>query len=86
MLLQMALFHSFYWLIFCFIYIYTYPTSSLYICQWMFWCFHVLAVAAVMNIGLHVSFQITVFSGCMPVSEIVGYILMCPLRYLNCIQ
>ena len=39
-------------------------------------CFHVLPIvnSAVMNIGVHVSFQITVFvfSGYIPRSEIVG--------------
>ena len=37
-------------------------------------CFHVLAIvnSAEVNIGVHVSFQILVFSGCMPRSEIVG--------------
>ena len=39
-----------------------------------FGCFHVLAVvnSAVVNIGVHVSFQIIVFSGYMPSSGISG--------------
>ena len=37
-------------------------------------CFHVLATvnSAVRNIGVHVSLSITIFSGYMPSSEIVG--------------
>ena len=37
-------------------------------------CFHVLAVvnSAAMNSGVHVSFQVTVFSGYMPRSGIAG--------------
>ena len=37
-------------------------------------CFHVLAIvnSAAVNIGVHVSFRITVFSGYMPGSGIVG--------------
>ena len=37
-------------------------------------CFHVLATVnrAAMNIGVHVSFQIMVFSGYMPSSEMAG--------------
>ena len=37
-------------------------------------CFHVLAIVtrAAMNIGLHVSFSILVFSGYMPSSGIAG--------------
>ena len=37
-------------------------------------CFHVLAIVngAVMNIGVHVSFRIVVFSGYIPSSGIVG--------------
>ena len=37
-------------------------------------CFHVLAIvnSAAMNIGVHVSFQVMVFSGCMPRSGIAG--------------
>ena len=38
-------------------------------------CFHVLAIVngAAMNTGVHVSFQIMVFSGYMPRSGTVGY-------------
>ena len=38
-------------------------------------CFHVLAIVngAAMNTGVHVSFQIMVFSGYMPRSATVGY-------------
>ena len=37
-------------------------------------CFHVLAIvySAVMNLGIHVSFSVLVFSGYMPSSENVG--------------
>ena len=37
-------------------------------------CFHVLAIvnSAVMNIGVHVSFQIMVFSGYVPRGGIAG--------------
>ena len=37
-------------------------------------CFHVLAIvnSAAMNIGVHVSFQTMVFSGCIPSSGIAG--------------
>ena len=37
-------------------------------------CFHVLTIinSAVMNNGIHVSFSILVFSGCMPRSGIAG--------------
>ena len=81
----MALFHSFYdWVIFhcvcvrtqapmC---IYTYITSSLSIHLLMDiqGCFHVLAIinSATINIGMHVSFWITVLSGYKPRSMIAG--------------
>ena len=72
-MLQMALFHSFLWL----------SNISLYICTTFFnpssvdghlGCLHVLAIvnSAAVNIGVHVSFQIMVFSGCMPRSGITG--------------
>ena len=35
-------------------------------------CFHVLAASAAMNIGVHVSFQIRLFSRYMPRSGITG--------------
>ena len=37
-------------------------------------CFYVLAIvnSAAVNIEVHVSFQIMVFSGCMPWSEMTG--------------
>ena len=74
MLLQMALFHSFLWL----------SNIPLYILYHIFFthssvdghlgCFHVLAIvnSAARNIGVHVSFWITVFSGYMPRSGIAG--------------
>ena len=38
-------------------------------------CFHVLAIvnSAVMNTGVHISFQIRVFSGYMPRNGIAGF-------------
>ena len=83
-LLQMALFHSFLWLsnILLSVYIYNiyiiYISHLLYpfICRWVFiiGCFRVLAIvnSAAMNIGVHVSFRIMVFSGYVPRSGIVG--------------
>ena len=76
MLLQMALFHSFYgWVVVYCVYI--------YICHIFFihssvsgqlGCFHVLAVVScdAMNIGVHVSFWIRVLSTYMPRSGIAG--------------
>ena len=45
-----------------------------FICQWIFGCFHVLAIvnSAAMNNGIHVSFSILVSSGYMPRSGIAG--------------
>ena len=74
MLLQMALFHSVFM---------AEEYSIVYMCHIFFihsfvdghlGCFHVLAIvnSAAMNIGVHVSFQIMVFSGYMPRSGIAG--------------
>ena len=74
MLLQMALFHSVFM---------AEEYSIVYMCHIFFihsfvdghlGCFHVLAIvnSASMNIGVHVSFQIMVFSGYMPRSGIAG--------------
>ena len=74
MLLQMALFRSFFM---------TEEYSIVYMCHIFFihssvdghlGCFHVLAIvnSAAVNIGVHVSFQIMVFSGYMPRSGIAG--------------
>ena len=74
MLLQMALFHSFLWLsniplslyVCVYIYIYIYITSSLSILS-VYIQVDALAIvnSTSMNSGVHVSFQIRVFSGCM---------------------
>ena len=72
MLLQMALFHSFWWLTFhC---IYTPHLFYAFIVNGHLGCFQVLTVvnSASMNIGVHVSFQIIVLSGYMPRSGIAG--------------
>ena len=68
MLLQMALFHSFLWLS-------NIPSSlSMQPVDGHLGCFHVLAIvnSAAMNIGVHVSFWIRVFSGYMPRSGVAG--------------
>ena len=76
MLLQMAKFHSFLWL--CGIPLYI-CTTSLFIHLSVgghLGCFHVLAIvnSAAMNIGVHVSFQISVSVSFryIPSSEIAG--------------
>ena len=73
MLLQMALFHSFLWLIFHCVYIHHifFIHSSV---DGHLGCFHVLAIvkSAAVNIGVHVSFQIIVFSGYIPRSGVAG--------------
>ena len=77
MLLQMALFHSFFlWLRNIPFYTHTHThTPHLYSSvDGHLGCFHVLAIinSAAMNIGVHVSFQIRVFSRYMPRSGIAG--------------
>ena len=66
MLLQMALFHSFLWL--NNIPLYTCPTSLSVRLDGHLGCFHVLGIVnnAAMNIGVHASFQIMVFSRYVP--------------------
>ena len=71
MLLQMALFHSLLWLSIipniplcvCRSVCVCLSLTQQLICQWTFSYFHVLAIenTAVMNIGVHVSFQIIIF-------------------------
>ena len=68
MLLQMPSFHSFLWLRYIPLYhsFLIHSSTSVRLV-----CFHVLAIAAT-NIGAPVSFQIMVFSRCMPRSVITG--------------
>ena len=74
MLLQMALFYSFYdWVIFhCICIKHIFFIHSSVIGHLGF--FHVLAIenSAAMNIGVHASFQVIVFPGYMPKSRISG--------------
>ena len=76
MLLQMALFHSFYgWVIFHYLYQYILHLLYPFISWWSFRLLLCLAVvnSAAVNIGvLHVSFWIMVFSWYMPRSRMVG--------------
>ena len=74
MLLQLALFYSFWgWIVFYCIYIYDvfFIHSSV---DGHLGCFHVLCIvnSAAMNTGVHVSFWIIVLSGYMPRSGIAG--------------
>ena len=60
------------WVVFHCIYV---PHVNPFLCWWTLGeCFHVLAIinSAAVNIGLHLSFWIMVFSGYMPMSEIAG--------------
>ena len=77
MLLQMALFH-FLWLssipLCVYVCVYTHHIFIHSSVNRHLGCFHVLAIvnSAAMNIGVHVSFQIMVFSRFMPKSGIAG--------------
>ena len=46
-------------------------------------CFHVLDIvnSAVMNTGVHVSFSVMVFSGCVPVVGLLGYMVVLFLAF-----
>ena len=75
MLLQMALFHSFLWLSNILLCIYTTSSLSIHLLMdtWVAsvsWLLYINSAA--MNIWVHVSFRIRVFSGYMPRSGIVG--------------
>ena len=73
MLLQMVLFHFFYgWVIFHWIYV---PHLLIHLSViGHLGCFHVLTTvnSAAVKTGVHVSFQIIIFSGYMPRSGIAG--------------
>ena len=63
MLLQMALFYFFIEIVFHCVYIFIHSSVNEHL-----GCFHVLAIVnnAAVNIWVKVSFQIIVFSGCIP--------------------
>ena len=91
MLQQMELFHSFnVWIIFHFIY--TPPTHIFFICSSVdghFGCFQVLGIvnSATMNIWVHVSFWMLVFSGYTPGSGITGpYGSFVVVSSLSCVR
>ena len=73
MLLQMALFHSFLWLSNILLYVCT-TASPLLLNDGHLGCFHIVAIvnSAAMNIGVHISFRIMLFSGYMPRNRIAG--------------
>ena len=70
----MTQFRSFLWLSNIPLCIYVPHLLCPFLCWWTFRLFHVLAIvnSAAMNIGVHVSFWIMVFSGYMPSSGIAG--------------
>ena len=82
MLLQLAFFRSFLWLsnthiykcIYVCVYVYTTASLSIQLYVDIYDCFHTLAIAnsAAMNTGVHISFQIRVFSGYTPRSGIAA--------------
>ena len=88
MLLQIALFHSFYGSV-IFHYIYTYTHTHIHTCHIFLshssvdgslCCFHVLAIvkSVAMNTGVHVSFQIMVFSGFIYTLVVCTVTTVCP--------
>ena len=86
MLLQMALYHSFWWpsnIPLWSVSVHLYP----FICHWPFRLLQVLAIikSAAVNTGVHVSFWITVFSGYMPkgIAGSYGSSVFCFLRKLH---
>ena len=76
MLLQMAIFHSFYgWVIFHCIYVYIHHLFFIHSSvDGHLGCFHAFAIvnSAAINIGVHVSFRTMFFSRYMPRSGIAG--------------
>ena len=75
MLLQMTLFHALLWLSNIPLYIYIYHIFFIHSSvNGYLGCFHVLAIVSSgsVNIGMHVSFGVRVFSRYMPSSEIAG--------------
>ena len=87
MLLQMATFHSFLWLssfIYIYIYIYVFIHSSV---DRYLDCYHILTIVnnTAMNIGVHVSFQITIlnFSEYIPRIEIADHMVVLFLVFLR---
>ena len=76
MLLQMALYYSFFygWVVFCYIYVY-YIFLPIYLLMDILGCFNVLAIVnnAAVNSGVHVPFQIIIFSEYMSRSGVAGF-------------
>ena len=80
----MAFFLSFIWLSSIPV-IYVSHRLFLFICWWTLGCFYVLAIvnSAAVNIGVHVSFWITVFSRYIYICP--GELYMCLISLLDCI-
>ena len=82
MLLQMALFSLlFYGRVIFIVYMYhLFVYSSV---DGHLGCFHVLAIVSAVDIGVHVSFQIVVFFGCMPRSGIADHMVILYLVFAS---